>query len=140
MATRHQVREAVVSMLYAYDMGNTEIEKFEDEIFENKKIRNKQKDFALALMEGVITNLDNIDSEIDKHLKAWDINEIGHVERAILRLGTYELINAKIDQAVAINEAIELAKSLGNDNVPKFVNGVLDSVQKDLKSRKEDNK
>ncbi len=140
MATRHQVREAVVSMLYAYDMGNTEIEKFEDEIFENKKIRNKQKDFALALMKGVITNLDNLDSEIDKHLKAWDINEIGHIERAILRLGTYELINAKVDQAVAINEAIELAKSLGNDNVPKFVNGVLGSVQKDLKSRKEDDK
>ncbi len=140
MATRHQVREVVISMLYAYDMGNTEIEKFEDEIFENKKIRNKQKEFALALMKGVITNLDNLDNEIDKHLKAWDINEIGHIERAILRLGTYELINAKVDQAVAINEAIELAKSLGNDNVPKFVNGVLDSVQKDLKNRKEDNK
>lgn len=131
MATRHQVREAVVSILYAYDIGNSEVEKFEDEILEDKKIRNKQKEFALSLLNGVLENLEILDKEIDKHLKEWNIKEIGHIERAILRLSAYELLKSDIDEAVAINEAIELSKTLCNDNVPKFINGVLGSIQKD---------
>ncbi len=137
MATRHQVREAVVSLLYAYDIGNKEIGKFEDEILEERKIRNRQKDFALELIEGVLKNIDTIDSQIDKHLKEWRLNEIGHLERAILRLGTYELMNKKNDDAVVINEAIELSKTLCSDNVPKFINGVLGSIQKVLHSQGE---
>jgi len=135
MATRHQVREAVVSILYAYDIGNSEIEKFEDDILEDKKIRNKQKEFALELINGVLSSLDEIDSEIDKHLKEWNIKEIGHIERVILRLAAYELLKTDIDEAVAINEAIELSKTLCNDNVPKFINGVLGSIQKDKRKK-----
>jgi N utilization substance protein B len=131
MATRHQVREAVVSILYAYDIGNSEVEKFEDEILEDKKIRNKQKEFALSLINGVLDNLEDLDKEIDKHLKEWKLKEIGHIERAVLRLSAYELLKSDIDEAVAINEAIELSKTLCNDNVPKFINGVLGSIQKD---------
>ena len=134
MATRHQAREAVVSILYAYDIGNLEVEKYEDEILEDKKIRNKQKEFALGLLNGVLNSLDEIDSEIDKHLNEWNLKEIGHIERAILRLAAYELLKTDIDEAVAINEAIELSKTLCNDNVPKFINGVLGSIQKDKRN------
>jgi N utilization substance protein B len=136
MATRHQVRETVVSLLYAYDIGNKEIGKFEDEILEDRKIRNKQREFALELFNGVLNNLKDLDKEIDKHLKEWKLNEIGHIERAILRLGTYELMDKKNDDAVVINEAIELSKTLCSDNVPKFINGVLGSIQKDLISQR----
>jgi len=138
MATRHQVREAVVSILYAHDIGNSEIEKFEDEILEDKKIRNKQKEFALELINGVLSSLDEIDGEIDKHLKEWNIKEIGHIERAILRLGAYELLKTEIDEAVAINESIELSKTLCNDNAPKFINGVLGSIQKDKRKNQDE--
>ncbi len=131
MATRHQVREAIVSLLYAHDIGNTEVEKFENNILEDKKIRNKQKEFALSLLNGVLQNLENIDAQIDKHLKEWNIKEIGHVERVILRLATFELMEKSIDDAVVINEAIELSKTLCGDNVPKFINGVLGSIQKE---------
>ncbi len=135
MATRHQVREAVVSILYAHDIGNSKIEKFEDDILEGKKIRNKQKEFAQELINGVLNSLDELDRQIDKHLKEWNIKEIGHIERAILRLGAYELLKTDIDEAVAINEGIELAKTLCNDNTPKFINGVLGSIQKDKRKR-----
>ncbi len=137
MATRHQVREVVVSLLYAHDIGNKEVSKFENTILEEKKIRNRQKEFALDLINGVLNNLEEIDKEIDGHLKEWNIQEIGHIERAILRLGTYELMLKKNDDAVIINEAIELSKTLCGDSVPKFINGVLGSIQKDLKSKKE---
>ncbi len=130
MATRHQVRESIVGLLYAEDIGNSGIDKFVDEIFEEKKIRNKQKDFALSLYKGVEENLTQIDGLIDEHLKEWDLQNIGNVERAILRLGAYELIYTDLDSAVVINEAIELAKKLCNDTGPKFINGVLDAVHK----------
>lgn len=128
MATRHQVRESIVGLLYAQDIGNSGIDKFIDEIFEEKKIRNKQKDFALSLYKGIEENLENIDVMIDKHLKEWDLKDIGNIERAILRLGTYELLYTDLDSAVVINEAIELAKKLCSDTGPKFINGVLDAV------------
>lgn len=131
MATRHQVRESVISLLYARDIGNDDIEKFVDEIFEDKKIRNQQKVFALSLYEGVKNDIDKIDETIDEHLKEWKIESVGHIERAILRLGAYEILHTDLDDAVIINEAIELSKSLAGDTAPKFINGVLDAVVKD---------
>jgi len=131
LATRHQAREAVVGLLYAKDLGNDSIDKFVDDIFEDKKIRNKQKEFALSLYNGVKENLDEIDKALDKHLKEWDIKSIGNIERAILRLGAYEILYSDLDSAVVINEAIELAKKLCNDTGPKFINGVLDAVRKE---------
>ena len=133
MATRHQVRESVISLLYAKDMGNENIEKFVAEILEDKKIRNQQKDFALSLFNGVNENLEAIDQEANKYLKDWKIDSIGSVERAILRLGIYEILHSKLDHAVVINEAIELSKNLASDTAPKFVNGVLDAIRKNKK-------
>ncbi len=131
MATRHQARESVVTLLYAYDIGNSDIEKYKEDILEDKKIRNKQKEFALSLYNGVIENLEAIDKEINKHLKEWKIDSIGNIERAILRLGTYEILYTPLESAVVINEAIELSKTLANETAPKFINGVLDAIKRD---------
>ena len=128
MATRTQARESVVGLLYAYDLGNTEIEKFSDIVLEDKKIRNKQKDFAIGLFEGTMSNLEDIDKIISEHLKKRDIDEVGKVEKAILRLSVFEIAFNKLDKAIVINEAIELSKRLASDNAPKFVNGLLDSI------------
>lgn len=131
MATRHQVRESIVGLLYAGDIGNSGIDKFIDELFEEKKIRNLQKDFALSLYHGIKEHLVIIDKAINNNLKEWDLSQIGNIERAILRLGTYEILYSELDNAVVINEAIELAKKLCNDTSPKFINGVLDAICKD---------
>ncbi len=130
MATRHQARQSVIGLLYALDVGNEGINKFAEDILEDSKIRNKQKEFALSLYNGVIEHKETIDIQINKHLKEWQLDEIGHIERAILRLGAYELIYTLLDDAVVINEAIELAKKLASDTTPKFINGVLDSIKK----------
>ena len=130
MATRTQARESVIGLLYAVDLGNDGIVKFVDEILEDKKIRNKQKDFALSLFNGVIDNLEAINEEIIKHLTQGTISDIGSVEKSILRLAVYELLFVKLEKAIVINEAIELSKRLGSDSAPKFVNGLLDNVNK----------
>ena len=130
MATRTQARESVVGLLYAYDLGNESIAKFSDIILEDKKIRNRQKDFALNLFNGTIKNLATVDKEISEHLKQRAIDDVGFVERAILRLSIYEILFSGLDKPIVINEAIELSKRLASDNAPKFINGVLDSIKK----------
>ena len=122
---------AVVSLLYAYDLGNGNIAEHTDEILEEKKIRNKQKDFALNLYEGVMDELEACDKAIVEHLKEWDFERLGSIERATLRLGAYEILFGDLDSAVVINEAIEITKAFGTEQSPKFINEVLDAISKD---------
>jgi N utilization substance protein B len=131
MATRHHARMAVVSLLYAYDLGNGNIAQHTNEILEEKKIRNKQKDFALGLYEGVMENLEACDKAIIEHLKEWDFERLGAIERATLRLAAYEILFGDLDSAVVINEAVEITKAFGTEQSPKFINGVLDAISKD---------
>ncbi|WP_292654497.1 transcription antitermination factor NusB [Nitratifractor sp.] len=137
MATRHQARRAVVGLLYAYDLGNDGIEKFSEEILESDKIRNKQREFSLRLFQGTVENLEKIDEEIVKHLESWDYSQVGKVEKAILRLGTYEILIEGTDRPIIINEAVELAKELADEKSPQFINGVLDAVGKPAKTSEE---
>ena len=122
---------AVVSLLYAYDLGNGNIAEHTAEILEEKKIRNKQKDFALNLYEGVMENLEACDKAIIEHLKEWDFERLGAIERATLRLASYEILFGDLDSAVVINEAVEITKAFGTEQSPKFINGVLDAISKD---------
>ena len=80
---------------------------------------------------GVTEHLGEIDDAIDKHLKDWDFDRLGSIERATLRLGGYEIMFGELDSAVIINEAIEVAKAFGSEQSPKFINGVLDAISKD---------
>ncbi|EAW7360530.1 transcription antitermination factor NusB [Campylobacter jejuni] len=129
MATRHQVRQSVISLLYAFEL-NSQNNVFVDEILDEKKIRNEQKNFTLNLYNGILDNLNNIDETLNSFLNDNQITALGHVERAILRLGAYELLFTDTPSAIVINEAIELAIELANDNSPKFINGVLDALIK----------
>lgn len=138
MATRGQAREAVVQLLYAYGSGNDGILKFVDDILLEKKIKNQQRDFALSLFNGVLDNLQEIDLRITHQLKNWDFSRIGDMEKAILRLGVFEITFSDIDKAIAINEALEISKIFGNDNSTRFINGILDGVSKNLKITLED--
>ncbi|XUP89519.1 transcription antitermination factor NusB [Campylobacter coli] len=128
MATRHQVRQSVISLLYALEMN----EKMKILLmnFSMKKNPQRAKNFTLSLYEGIIKNLDDIDKNLNPYLNENEIEKLGHIERAILRLGAYELLFTDTPNAIVINEAIELAKELANDNSPKFINGVLDTLVK----------
>lgn len=132
MATRHQVRQAVVSLLYAKEMGN-DTDEFRDEFLEEHKIRNKQREFTKSLFQGVVNNIKSLDESLDTHLDEYKVKELGVVERAILRLGAYEILHTEIDTPIVINEGIELAKEMASDTSPKFINAVLDAVGKESK-------
>ena len=126
MATRHQARLAAISLLYSRDM-NGDDEDFADEYLEEKRIRNEQRNWTLALLRGASENLAAVDALIDENLKEFKLAEISALERAILRLGAYELRFTDTDAGIVINEAINSAKELGISS--KFINGVLDALK-----------
>jgi N utilization substance protein B len=95
----------------------------------------EETDFPRKIIEGVIAEKRTIDNLIEKCAPEWPIDQIASVDRAILRLGIYELLSGNYDEVppkVAINEAIELAKTFGSDSSPKFVNGVLGTIYREM--------
>ncbi|MDR1910729.1 MAG: transcription antitermination factor NusB [Helicobacteraceae bacterium] len=133
MSARHQARLIAAQALYALDMGNGSSD-FNRLSYENK-MAQKYKDFALALFEGSYANLTEIDDTIVSNIsKDWSIDRLGKTEKAILRLACYELIFTDTDAPIAIDEAIDLAKELADDNAPPFINGILEAIRKNRRA------
>jgi N utilization substance protein B len=129
LATRHQVRNSVISLLFAYDFDSGDVHSYKDDFFEEKKIRNKQKEFANQLLSGVIDHIIEIDQILREKITGnWNLEKLGKVEKSILRLGVYEIIFEKTEKAIIINEALEIIKEFGEDGASKLINGVLDSL------------
>lgn len=86
-------------------------------------------DYTVTLVEGVTAHRARIDDLISEHAEGWTLQRMPAVDRAVLRIGLYELLWANdVPDAVAIDEAIELAKGLSTDDSPRFVNGVLGRI------------
>lgn len=86
-------------------------------------------DYTVTLVEGVTAHRARIDELLTEHAEGWSLNRMPAVDLAVLRLGLYELLWAQdVPDAVAIDEAVQLAKSLSTDDSPRFVNGVLGRI------------
>ena len=86
-------------------------------------------DYAESLVRGVVEHQARIDTLLAEHSDGWTLDRMPAVDRAILRIAVYELLYVdEIDDPVAINEAVELAKTLSTDDSPRFVNGVLGQI------------
>lgn len=139
MANRHLSRSIVVQSLFETDFNN---KKSEDEALD--VLRRNEEEFAPGmgdflftenLLKQVLKKRDDLDKIITKAAPDWPIEKISIVDRNILRVGLYELIfsdRKEVPPKVAINEAIELAKTYGGETSSKFVNGVLGAVYKEM--------
>ena len=126
--TRTQAREKIMIILYQIDFyikGNISFD-VEEVIKENLEIDNK---YVRDVVNGVLENLDTIDETISKYLENWDLDRLGKTDKAILRLGTYEMMYYDTPSIVAINEAVELAKKYSDEKIVKLINAVLDKIR-----------
>jgi len=136
MSNRHLARTIVLQTLYQWDFNgqpDQEIEAIIKSNLEEFAPHFDDKGFIENLINGVIENKSEIDQLITEFAPEWPIEQITMVDRNVLRMGIYELKYDKdIPEKVAINEAIELAKTFGGESSGKFVNGVLGSIYKQM--------
>lgn len=126
--TRTQAREKIMIILYQIDFyikSNISFD-VEEVIKENLEIDNK---YVRDVVNGVLDNLETIDTTITKYLENWDLDRLGKTDKAILRLGTYEMLYYDTPSIVVINEAVELAKKYSDEKIVKLINAVLDNIR-----------
>lgn len=138
MANRHLSRSIAMQALYEWDFRAKDTKRIDEIIKRNVEEFGpgmEDNSFVLALVKNTVANLDKIDPLIEKCAPEWPLDQVTIVDRNILRLGIYELLFENYDEVppkVAINEAIELAKSFGGDSSGRFVNGVLGTIYREL--------
>jgi N utilization substance protein B len=131
--TRRKSRENAVILLYQRDLLDKKI----DEIIENNLFAGKKYDqFTLRIIKGVDKHKKKIDRMIMDIVENWSLERIAIIDRNILRLAIYEMLyEDDIPLKVSVDEAIEIAKSLGQkEDTPKFVNGVLGKILNNINS------
>lgn len=139
MASRHLARSIAMQSLFEWDFHGKDPKMIAEIVERNKKEfgpgLEEEYEFVDRLIKGSIKYLAEIDKIIEKAAPEWPIQQITAVDRAILRLGLYELFfgdQKEVPPKVAINESIELAKSFGGESSGKFINGVLGTVYREM--------
>ena len=126
---RRKARKFALQALYEIDFLGHEMDRVLTHLLADGGLSEENNAFVHELVSGVIQNKEKIDLNIQNFAPAWPVEQISVVDRNILRLAIFEiLIDNKVPVKVAINEAVELAKTFGSDNSSKFVNGVLGAV------------
>lgn len=99
---------------------------------ESFSVDPEASDFGLKLLLGLEEHLAQVNAAIEKHSKNWPLHRMSLVDRNLLRMAAYELLFMHPPQppAVAINEAVELAKKYGSEDSPAFINGILDQLSR----------
>ncbi|MEW4208580.1 transcription antitermination factor NusB [Priestia megaterium] len=122
---RHTARQKALQALFQHDLGQTEPMEAIGNVVQNEKFDQ----FLESLVLGVVEHQQEIDELLRNHLEKWTLDRVATVDRVILRIAVYEMkYEEEIPTSVTLNEAIELAKTFGDDQSSKFINGVLSKV------------
>ena len=137
MAARNLGRGIALQSLYEWDFFNREPDL---KVLTERNIKEfapgfTEKEFVFDLVEGVRENIDKLDEIITASAPEWPIEKLPVIDRNVLRIGLHELLHAdrkEVPPRVAINEAIELAKTYGGLNSGRFINGVMGTVYREI--------
>lgn len=132
---RSETRKIAFELIYSLEIQKVDGSEYEKQIelfLENKGVQDdKVKEYIQDVIYGIEKNKEEILEQINKELsEKWELSRLSKISIAILKLAIYEILYKKLPYKVVINEAVELAKSYGDDNAPSFINGVLASIVK----------
>ena len=121
-------------MLFQWDITHDAIDQIAATFFQNHPEESAAvADFARELVTGTVENVEHIDRLIQRHAEHWRLDRMATVDRNLLRLATEEfLYDKETPKTVVINEAIEIARRYSSQESPQFINGILDSIKKEL--------
>jgi len=132
MGRRRQSREYALQVLFQCDLNDDAPEDVLETFWGDQQATAEVRQFAEALVHGVIGQGETIDERIRRASDRWRLERMAVVDRNVLRLGVYELGNEESPPAVVIDEAIEVAKRFGSGDSGKFIHAILDSVRAEL--------
>lgn len=122
-------------MLFQWDITRDAVDQIASTFFENVEEPPAVVDFARVLVTGTVEHVAEIDAFIQRHAEHWRLDRMAVVDRNILRLATQEfLYDKETPKTVVINEAIEIARRFSAQESPQFINGILDSIKKELEN------
>ena len=136
MRKRTRSRELALQILYQVDLRKERRDGFIADFWENQialddTLDDSVMEFSTTLVNGTLKNLVQIDEYITSYAENWQLSRMAVIDRNIMRMGTFELLYLEdMPPKVAINEAVELAKKYGDTESGKFVNGILDKINK----------
>jgi transcription antitermination protein NusB len=133
MATRRRSRQRALQILFLWDARRQPVDEvinayYDTLVSEEQPLRDP---FVADLVRGTVEHVAEVDEQITKHAEHWRMERMPAVDRNILRLAVYEIKRGGTPAAVAIDEALELARKFSNEESVQFVNGVLDAVHKE---------
>lgn len=138
MKTRRRARRIALETLYEYDIVNHPVGEVLQYRLDSNPLENAGVEFASRLIRGVVDNQEDMDILIAQYAPEWPLDQMAVIDRNILRIAIFEfLIDGETPVKVAINEAVELAKTYGSDSAPRFVNGVLGTLAEQVTHREE---
>ena len=130
---RGKARRLAMQAIYQWQMTADDIDGIERQFIEENDMKNVDQEYFSELLLGVLQEISSIDTELEKHMPR-SINSVDPVERAILRIATYEFIKRiDVPYRVVLNEAVVLAKKFCAEKSHTFVNAVLDKVARDTR-------
>jgi len=131
MGARRKARELALQMLYQYDLSSNPPQQIVDTFEELQKSKPNTREFATKIFQGTIDNLAKIDEMIVAQADNWRIARMAVVDRNIIRMSIYELLEeSETPKLVIIDEAIEIGKKFGTQKSSQFINGILDGILK----------
>ena len=138
MGPRRKAREYALQMLFQWDITHDLIEQIAATFWDGQDGEEEAEEtrtFAEALASGTVGHVERIDALIARHAENWRLDRMAFVDRNLLRLATYEfLFDAETPKTVVINEAIEIARRFSAQESPQFINGILDSIRKEVEN------
>ena len=132
--SRERARGLLVKALYQWQMTADDIDGIEQQFLEENSMKHVDQDYFAELLLGVLKDISLIDAQLEQHMPR-SINSVDPVERAILRIATYEFLSRPdVPYRVVLNEAVVLTKKFCSEKSHTFVNAVLDRVARDTRT------
>ncbi len=139
MKARRRARRVTLEVLYEYDIATHPPGEVLQRRLEANQMDHTGAEFASQLVQGAILHMENMDILIARYAPEWPLDQMAIIDRNILRIAIFEfLVSDETPVKVAINEAVELAKTYGSDSAPRFVNGVLGTLADHIPTLREE--
>ena len=131
MGKRHTGRKIAMQLLFQFDYAKEDVDRFQDVLFIESSVLEETRDFATKLANDAWAFRETSDELIQKYSIDWDLSRLNAVDKALMRLAFYEIVNTDISSSVVVNEVVELSNKFSTEYSSSFINGILGAYLKD---------